>query len=95
MTLNIKKIDYSKRFLKQLEKAPIKIKLTFQKKLTFFTQDPFYPQLNNHALGGKLQGYRSINITGDWRAIYSETINESGETLILFAMIGTHSQLYK
>jgi mRNA-degrading endonuclease YafQ of YafQ-DinJ toxin-antitoxin module len=38
----------------------------------------------------KYLGYRSINITGDVRALY--TVKEGA--LILFVFIGTHSQLY-
>ena len=37
-----------------------------------------------------LLGYWSINITGDVRAIY----RQHGDTIIIFVLIGTHSQLY-
>jgi len=42
-------------------------------------------------LVGELRGYRSINITGDWRAIFMEI---DGGKIIYFVAIGTHSQLY-
>lgn len=90
MTKNLGAINYSKKFQKQLKKAPLEIKTAFKNRRELFLQDPFHSLLNNHTLVGKLKGFRSINITGDWRAIYSEY----GDT-ILFEILGTHSQLYK
>ncbi len=83
-------IRYARLFSKQYDKAGTKIKAAFKQKLDFFLQNPFHSQLNNHALTGKLKGYRSINVTGDWRALYSQ----SNKTVV-FEMLGTHSQLYK
>ncbi len=59
-----------------------------------FLKNPLHDQLRNHALKGKWQGYRSINITGDWRAVYRE-YKDGEETVILFKAIGTHSEIYK
>jgi addiction module RelE/StbE family toxin len=55
-----------------------------------FEDNPYNPQLANHGLKGKYLGYRSISIGSDLRALY--TIR--GDTIILFAFIGSHSQLY-
>ena len=52
-------------------------------------QDEFDPVLNNHALKGKYQGYRSINVTGTLRVLYKS----EGETVI-FITIDAHSNLY-
>ena len=95
MNKDQQKVDYSKTFDKQLRKSPLKIKIAFRRRLELFLQNSFHPILNNHPLSGKLAGYRSINITGDWREIYSKANNTKGDTLIVFEMIGTHSQLYK
>lgn len=84
------RIDYSGKFNKQLIKAPLPIKIAFRARLEVFIKEPFHPQLNNHSLSGKLKGYRSINVTGDWRALYSENKNE-----VIFELLGTHSRLYK
>ncbi|MBI3380176.1 type II toxin-antitoxin system mRNA interferase toxin, RelE/StbE family [Candidatus Gottesmanbacteria bacterium] len=84
------RIDYSHRFDKQLRKAPLEIKIALRNKLSLFFQNPFHPLLNNHALVGKFANFRSINITGDWRAIYKET-----DDIVVFTLFGTHSQLYK
>jgi len=72
MSKKIVRIDYSRGFDKQLKKAPLEIKIAFRKKFALFLENPFHPQLNNHSLTGKLKNLRSINITGDWRALYSE-----------------------
>ena len=83
-------VKFTKKFQKQYEKSPKGIKKAFEEKLDIFTSDKFYPTLNNHQLAGKLNGYRSINVTGDWRAVYRET-----DDFVLFELLGTHSQLYR
>lgn len=90
MKEKIRKVDFSTRFLKQHKKASIEIKKAWLKRFKLFNQNAFHPQLNNHQLSGRYKGFRSINVTGDWRAIYSEY----GDTII-FEILGTHSQLYK
>lgn len=84
------RIDYSKGFDKQLRKAPLPIKIAFRQRFELFLINPFHPQLNNHTLTGEYRHFRSINITGDWRAVYSEE-----KDVIIFELLGTHSQLYK
>ncbi len=84
-------IKFSKIFLKQLAKSPGFIKSAFEEKLRHFLFNKSDPILNNHKLKGKYQGYRSINITGDWRAIFEECPNGD----VLFLLFGTHNQLYK
>ncbi len=81
--------DYHKRFKKQYEKLPLKIRERFKERLLIFKDDPFAIELNNHTLHGKYAGCRSINVTGDLRAIYE--VKENG---VRFLDIGTHSELY-
>lgn len=89
-------ISYSRSFIKQLEQAPTKIKIAFLRRRDIFEQNPNHPQLRNHALSGKRKGLRSINVTGDWRALYAvEAGTKNLEIIALFQAIGTHSQLYK
>jgi addiction module RelE/StbE family toxin len=90
-----KRIEYSKKFDKQLKKAPLEIKIAFRNRLSLFLKNKFNSALKNHTLTGNFKGYRSINITGDWRAIYSENFGKTGEGKIIFELLGTHSQLYK
>lgn len=86
---------FAKQFTKQYDKANSKTRSAFNKKLILFIQNPRHPQLNNHSLQGKLLGLKSINITGDWRALYSEHVNEKGEKVAIFNILGTHSQIYR
>lgn len=95
MSKNLKRINYTRTFLKQFKKAPLQIKIAFRERLALFLGNPFLPQLNNHAITGKLRGYRSINITGDWRAIFLEFEDQKGKQIVIFEAIGTHSQLYR
>jgi len=85
------KVKYSRQFKKQYLKAPKKIKNDFKARRNLFCKDPYRPVLNNHRLMGKLKGYSSINVTGDWRALYSQPSRET----VVFEVLGTHSQLYK
>ncbi|MDO8609051.1 MAG: type II toxin-antitoxin system mRNA interferase toxin, RelE/StbE family [bacterium] len=87
-------IKFAKKFEKQFNRASKDIQKAFHKRLDIFISDPFHSQLHNHQLTGKYKGYRSINITGDWRAIYCE-IKDSDGVIIIFEVLGTHSQLYR
>lgn len=72
-------------------KTPTKIQRKFEACIITFHKNPFDRTLENHLLHGKWNGFRSIDITGDWRAIYLEV----GESSAEFYAIGTHDQLYK
>ena len=87
-------IKYSTTFKKQYKKAPKKIQEKVKERISLFVQDPTNRLLNNHALTGKFQGYRSINITGDWRAIYSIRTSLKSKQEYYFELVGTHNQLY-
>jgi len=87
-------IKYGTRFRKQYLKVDKKIKNAFAQTLEMFVEDPNHPSLRNHQLKEELLGYRSIDITDDWRAIFKERQSKT-KTLITFHMIGTHDQLYQ
>ena len=82
-------IDYHKDFIKTFKKLPLKVKNQFKERQLLFEKDQFNPTLNNHALKGKYQGYRSINIAGDLRVIFQKE-NQN----VVFVKIGSHSKLY-
>lgn len=88
-------ISFAKKFSKKYDKAPAHIKKATKERLKLFKQDSFHSSLNNHTLTGLYLGSRSINITGDWRAIYSENSDDEGTKTVIFEVLGTHSQLYK
>lgn len=85
-------VRFSRLFVKQYERADPKIKSAFDKKLELFLMDLSNHQLNDHPLKGKFQGYRSLNVTGDWRDLYLE---DRESKRVIFEALGTHSQLYK
>lgn len=88
-------IKFSKKFKKHQEKADKDVQDAFERRLKLFLAEPFHPLLNNHSLSGKLTGFRSINITGDFRALYSEYYDKDSNHFLTFESLGTHSQLYK
>ncbi len=88
-------IRYDRVFRKQYRKANKNACLAFSERLQLFQADPFHPFLHNHALIGMYKGYRSINVTGDWRALYMESRSATGAIIVEFKLFGTHSQLYK
>ena len=83
-------VGYSRKFKKQLKKCPNKIQLIFPQRLKLFLKDKSNPLLRHHALVGKRAGFFSINLSGDWRALYEKCESDK----IIFVEIGTHSQLY-
>lgn len=80
-----KNFEKNYKKLKELEKQ------AFKDRRNVFLKDQFDPILNNHPLGGRYRGYRSINITGDLRVIF-EVLNKE---LAYFITIDTHSNLYR
>jgi addiction module RelE/StbE family toxin len=50
----------------------------------------FHPILNNHKLKYDYEGYRSINLTGDWRIVFRKIDDNS----VLLYRVGTHHQLF-
>lgn len=83
-------IQYLPRFKKQYRKLPKKYQLQFDERLRLFLTDPTDPRLRVHPLKGDYAGYWSLNVSGDIRALYLL----HGEDLIIFALIGSHSQLF-
>lgn len=84
-------IVFHRSFKKKYKKIPSKVKLQFEKKLFLFERDSFYPLLRNHNLVGNRKKERSINVTGNWRAIYVLKDNDTA----IFIDIDTHSNLYR
>ena len=84
------KINYHKKFFKNFDKLPLKIRDRFYQRSRLFEQSPFHPVLNNHSVDAVYPNWRSINITGDYRALYEPL----GDDVIEFMKIGTHSELY-
>ncbi|MFH1968315.1 MAG: type II toxin-antitoxin system mRNA interferase toxin, RelE/StbE family [bacterium] len=84
------KIRFHKNFNKQYKKLKQAQREKTQERFVLFLEDPFSLILANHPLKGKYTGYRSINITGDLRAVYKFI----SEQECIFVAIDTHSNLY-
>lgn len=80
----------SRSFKKQFRKLPLKQQTAFLDRLDIFLANPHDLMLGNHALRGEWSGLRSINVSGDCRAVY-ESLSKH---LVKFHAIGSHSQLY-
>lgn len=82
-------INFHKDFIKSSSKLTNQQKEKLTQRLKLFELDEFDPMLNNHSLRGKYLGCRSVNITGDLRAIFKKSGDE-----VIFVAIGSHSKLY-
>ena len=87
-------IQYDPVLIKKLKKLNIRIRKSFKQAMVIFSRNPEDPRLKNHPLKKEYVGYRSINITVDWRAMYKE-IYENKEVIAYFITIGTHDELYQ
>jgi len=83
-------VQYRKQFLKDLKKLTQKQKNQAYDRLELFQVDPTNVMLRNHKLTGEYQGFSSINITGDFRALY----REESEDTVRFFFVRNHNQLY-
>ena len=84
------RLSRHKRFSKQFIKLSQKEKIKLEERLSMFVKEPYSVELNNHALHGKCEGFRSINIYGNLRALY-RVLND---TDIIFIWIDDHGGLY-
>ncbi|KKW10736.1 MAG: Plasmid maintenance system killer protein [Parcubacteria group bacterium GW2011_GWA2_49_9] len=80
------RIEFKQQFLKRYAKMPASLRSRCDERLELFAKEPKHPLLRNHALTGDRLGKWSINITGNWRALYEF---QDAETVV-FVEIGTH-----
>lgn len=85
------KIVLHRNFEKKFVKLHPKLKEQFKERRNLFLENPFHPILYNHPLTGDRTGQWSINVTGNWRAIYVFGDKDT----IIFIDIDTHPNLYK
>lgn len=83
------RIKLHKNFEKDYKRLRESEKQKFKERRDLFLEDEFHPILNNHQLKGKYLGHRSINITGDLRAIFKRD-----KKYAIFVAIDSHSNLY-
>lgn len=85
------RIRFHKNFDKQYKKLTKQQQEKTRDRLESFLENPYGALLNNHPLKGKYTNYRSINITGDIRAIYKFITDQE----CIFVAIDNHGNLYK
>ena len=85
------RLIFHRNFEKQFTKLREGEKRRIKERLALFLDDEFNSTLNNTPLRGKYQGYRSINITGDLRAIYKF----KKPNMCIFVEVDTHGKLYR
>lgn len=83
------RIYLQKSFQKKFKKLPEKIQVRAKERLSLFLVNPQHSLLNDHSIDAAYPDHRSINITGDYRAIYGLQ-----KDIAVFISIGTHSELY-
>ncbi|MHB1864966.1 MAG: type II toxin-antitoxin system RelE/ParE family toxin [Candidatus Saccharimonadales bacterium] len=84
-------VVFHKNFQKMFKRLPKKIQGRVGERIELFANDPLDSQLRNHSINVPYKDSRSIDITGDYRAIYKLVDKETA----LFTHVGTHSQLYR
>jgi addiction module RelE/StbE family toxin len=89
------KVKFSKEFIEHYKKANVRIRHQVDERIRLFKRNPTDLQLRNHSLRDNWKGYRSINISVDWRAIYKEIPENKNFYLAFFVALGTHKQLYR
>ena len=84
-------IAYTHRnFDKKYLKLSRKLRERFKERRDIFLANPYEPILNNHGLHEPYAGCRSINVTGDYRAIF----HHERSNVVRFIDIDTHHNLF-
>lgn len=87
------KILFTPRFrrsYKRLVSKSEKLRNLVNERMAMFEKNPANPLLKDHALQGKLKGYRAFSIAFDLRALYRKEKDTS-----IFFDIGTHKEVYQ
>jgi len=66
------RFQLSPELIDKIKKQDVRIRNNFKKALEIFFKDPYNLELDNHELKREWEGFRSIDVTADLRAIYKE-----------------------
>ena len=81
----------SSAFQRQLrERSSKSIREAYRNKVKIFLKNPYDLSLDNHELEHEWKGYRSFDVTDDYRVIFKKSDRET----YLFYAFGNHDQLY-
>lgn len=91
--MNFLQVNFSNSFKKYYKKrvsggSPLEAK--YKERFQLFVVDRRNAILKDHALTGKLVGFRAFWITGDIRVVYFL----EAEGIVTFVNIGSHNQVY-
>lgn len=81
------------RYKKSYKKLPHSLQRKVDERLILFSKNPFNAILRNHWLRWPREGYRSVNISWDYRLIFQE-LSDGTYELIELVDVWSHSQLY-
>lgn len=87
------RVQLAPKLIAKVKKQDVRIRKSFKIAIGLFSKDPDYLGLNNHSLSKEWEGFRSIDVTSDLRAVYQE-ISEADGTFAYFVDLGTHDELY-
>jgi mRNA-degrading endonuclease RelE of RelBE toxin-antitoxin system len=73
----------SSQVIEKLKKLDVRIRNSFIARVKIFEKNHQDPILDNHLLKREYKGYRSIDITNDYRALYEE-IQGNDEVIAYF-----------
>ncbi len=82
---------FSKNFKKSFKKKDKFVQEKARERIRLLREDPSNVLLNNHKLHGEYEGSSSINITGNFRAVFKYIKADH----VVFSDIGTHPELYE
>ncbi len=86
------KIIFHREFKKSLKRLSSRHQVKTLEVIRHFVSHPHDPILKNHPLTGRMQGLRSISVTGDIRIIFEEI---KGGVIVILLDIGSHDQVYR
>jgi len=87
------KIVFTTRFRRSYERLVAKnekIEAVFAEHMSLFSKKSMDSSLKDHALHGKLKGYRTFSLGYDLRALYRKT-----RPAYIFFDIGTYDDIYR
>jgi len=77
-------------FERQYKKLSNELQKKVGERLALLIVDERNPLLNDHKLNPPFEGYRSINISGDYRLVYKKLAPD----VYFLRAVGTHHQLF-
>ncbi|MBI4067212.1 type II toxin-antitoxin system mRNA interferase toxin, RelE/StbE family [Candidatus Gottesmanbacteria bacterium] len=88
------KVRLAPELVKKLKKQDVRIRKNLKIAIDLFSINPQDSRLDNHELQREWEGFSSIDITSDWRAIF-EYKKVGDEIVAYFVALGTHEELYQ